>query len=194
MRPYYIDHRPLGWRSQQNGIHRDAILRVLQSVQTLETHDSARDTTEAPSAELQAIHNRLDLLVTMVSQLCAHQMGAQRPQAQPLLFHSDGILWPAGTLEAGRGQLELYLHDVLPEPLRLDAQLTIIPDEEAGQSDVAELAEVFREAYPHVGALAAVSWDIDDPEVRDAITRQVFRHHRRSLARRQSTNTAPPSS
>ena len=194
MRPYYIDQRPLRWCAGEDGIHRDAILRVLQAVQTLETHEPPRDTAEAPSAELLALQNRLDLLIGMVSQLCASQLGSHRPPSRPFVCHSDGILWPAEDLSPGPGQLELYLHDVLPEPLRLTGSLQI-PDADAeDQAGLADLCTVLRSAHPQVGRIACMNWDCDDTEVRDALTRHVFRHHRRSLARRQSTNPAPPSS
>jgi hypothetical protein len=110
------------------------------------------------------------------------------------VFHSDGILWPADGLQAGQGSLELYLHDVLPEPLLLPGQLRIIDDDLGSAEPLADLCRVLGREYPQVRKIAALSWNFDDAEVRDALTRQVFRHHRRSLARRQSTNTAPPSS
>lgn len=192
MRPYYIDQRPLRWCAGEDGIHRDAILRVLQAVQTLETHEPPRDTAEAPSAELLALQNRLDLLIGMVSQLCASQLGSQPPPSRPFVCHSDGILWPADELSPGPGRLELYLHDVLPEPLKLSGQLQILDGEV--EADMSDLCAVLRSAHPQVDRVASMTWDCDDTEVRDALTRHVFRHHRRSLARRPSTNTAPPSS
>ena len=170
--PGFHARRPLCWRAGAAPPAVEDQLRVLAAVATLETQEAMRsEPGEAPAPELQAIQNRLDLLITLVTQLTLRELGGERPPAADLQIGVDRLHWPAdGGLEAGPGVLELHLQAAYPEPLLLAGELTL-EDGGAGLR------------------LAA----LEEP-VSDAWQKYVFRHHRRELARRQAANEEAPSS
>lgn len=172
MGPSYLSRRPLRFTAMAApATNASDAIRVLTAISTLEQMESAGriEGAESSSPELHDIRARLDLLVGLVSQLCMREGGGSIPARFDTTIAADQIEWVSPTaMEAGQGLLELFLSDAYPEPLRLAGELTSIPLQESGSSQL----------------LSFRPFALDE-DVEDAFRRHVFRHHRREIARKQ---------
>ncbi|MEN8720283.1 MAG: PilZ domain-containing protein [Oceanococcaceae bacterium] len=177
MGPSYVSRRPVRFvRGAEAGSAADA-LRVLLAVGTLEHHDSATrvDGGDGPSPEWQDVRARLDLLVALVGHLYRQQVASALPPRREVTIAADHMEWVADDLnsldaaQAYDGVLELHLSDSYPEPLRLAGQLRIVA-----------------QTGPDTRLLSFRPLPLD-PDVDDALRRQVFRHHRREIARKHGS-------
>lgn len=174
MGPSYVSRRPLRFVVDgEAGSAADA-LRVLLAVSTLEHHDATprSDSGDGPSPEWQDVRARLDLLVALVGHLYRQQSATVLPPRREVTIAADQIEWVTddlGDLDLAStydGVLELHLSDSYPEPLRLAGKLRVV-----AQTD------------PHSRLLSFRPLPLDS-DVDDALRRQVFRHHRREIARK----------
>jgi hypothetical protein len=104
----------------------DRNLRLLQACAAIEEHagiDKPDDTS--PNAAALA---RMDLKITLILDLVGQLVAAsqQRPATVAIRFNAHGAEWKAsrGLPAVGtQGVLDLYVHDSLPQPLSLPAEV-----------------------------------------------------------------------
>jgi hypothetical protein len=86
------------------------------------------------------------------------------PSPRPVILAADRIRFePGDAVQTGRGLLSIHLHPSVPEPLTLPGQLSGVSHETArGWFELCPVDE---------------RWPF-----REALSRHVFRHHRRNIA------------
>lgn len=176
--PSYRDRLPLRWvplPALPEGLElerlAEANARVLTAVAMLEEHPKPADEPSATELELQRIHQKLNLLLELLSGLLMAQ--SPQPAAVPLRLSWRGVSWEAAEAPApgSPGLVEIHLSRLLAQPLRWPARIVAGPP-----------ATVSAEFQP-VPDFCQV-----------ALERHVFQHHRREVAeaRQPARQPAPP--
>lgn len=142
-------------------------LQVLQAWDALEDHALVEKPDEnAPlAADIQRLDRKMTLLLGLVGQLLA--VNRPRPAAAPLRFNARGAVWRTADAPppvGARGNLEIYLHDCVAQPLRLAGEITAV-------SPAGEIKVRFA---PLDDALSGI------------IAKIAFRRHRRQIAGRHT--------
>jgi len=166
----YQDVLPVLWRQMPTPADRDMAagfternLQILQAWDAMDEHSAVDKPDE--SAPYAADIIRLDLKINLLLDLMGQLLAANRPRppAVSVRFNALGGMWRGANPlpEAGeQGVAEIYLHDCLPQPLRLPGRVTsVTPD---GHVKV---------KFAPVGEAVA-----------DLIEKLAFRRHRRQIA------------
>ena len=135
-------------------------LRVLAQIAQFEERSVPIEQPSPQDVEIQRLHAKLDLLLSAVGELAPRFL--QRPPPLSLQLSWSQLRWPrtAGTAAAGSlGWIELYLHPIMLQPLRLPARML------AGDAAFAEA-----EFLP------------TSETAQHALERHVFQQHRRAIA------------
>lgn len=137
----------------------DAAVRFLDAIAVIE--DGARRTAadEPPPPDFERLELKIDLLMYLVSA----SLETRVPQPTAATISAHGLVLPAEVLGSDVDRVAIYLCSWLPQPLVL-----------------AVSAVVEREGVCGAG------WQTDDPRFRNALSRWVFRMHRREIARRRA--------
>lgn len=141
-------------------------LYVLEAVSAIEEHSLDRISEDQPELhqELHRLDAKLHLLLDMVARLLrSHD---RLPQSRAVRVAVEQIEIEAGSadMDVGvEGVLHLHLHSAIPAALLLPGQITGSVRDDEGEWLQFRLG------------------DLSDPE-REALSRHVFRHHRRSIA------------
>lgn len=144
---------------------REHNLRALQAMALLEERITPLDS--GPEAEMERVHQKLDLLLTLVSQLL--QPGLGESLLRPLRLTAEGLSLDApdpSPVPESLLLVTLGLHDRAPMPLRWPARSLGVMQ-----------GQLRLQFLPMGGGLQA------------ALERFVFTHHRRSVAGSRSTNS-----
>jgi hypothetical protein len=167
----YEDVLPLVW---QPGLPGAAELQrivcsgrnVLEAVAAMEEGgpDRSGDDSAELYEELARIDAKLQLLLDMVARLRNADGPNALPSPRPVILAADRIRFePGDAVQTGRGLLSIHLHPSVPEPLTLPGQLSGVSHETArGWFELCPVDE---------------RWPF-----REALSRHVFRHHRRNIA------------
>lgn len=160
----YDDHLPLAWHplaeDDVSQSHETENLGALCAVAALEEHRELPGEDTPLHAEIHRLHQKMDLLVHMLSSLIRSQV--RLPATVPLRLSAQRLVWTPGEVPPTPGArilLELYLHRGLAQPLRLPARVQALGD----------------------GAAEAVFEPLGEASLA-ALERHVFLHHRRSIA------------
>lgn len=167
--PCYEDRCALRLQAEASTVSDQANIAVLTAVSALEMHfmpSSEESDTRGP--ELQQLDNKLNVLIQMFAGFWRTQCDLPAPVA--VTVSADGLRFQTGALPEPAGgvrSVALYLNDALPQPLVLPVE-GLLPAE-AGCREL---------------RFAAIS-----EELADALSRHIFRRHRRALAQnRQASN------
>ncbi|NNF51010.1 MAG: hypothetical protein HKN59_01100 [Gammaproteobacteria bacterium] len=166
----YDDDLAVAWEAQEvtaeealQRINADAA-RLMKAMAAIEEH--TRDTSDEASSISQELH-RLEGKLDLVLSIVAHMSNAQLalPPAGPVMVRATGLHWhqPPPDLKPGDGEkgvAAIYFYPGMPLPVRLPAKVTVLED----------------------GSMMLVFAGLT-AEVRNALERHVFRHHRRAVAR-----------
>lgn len=137
--------------------HHEDNLRVLADVALLdEQRSTGSDEAGMPESELARLHQKMNLLVDLVSFLVSQQAPSAAPQ--PVRLSWKGIGW-RGEGQLGDGLVSLRLHRGVPQPFVWPARIVL-----------AEGGELYARFEPMGEACQA------------ALERHVFLHHRRAIA------------
>lgn len=160
----YDDHLPLAWQALPEGdasqVHEHENLAALFAVAALEEHREIKSEDGPLHEEIHRLHQKMDLLVNMLSSLISAQ--TQMPPTVPLRLSAQSVVWHHGGAAPAPGLrilVEIYLHRGFAQPLRLPARVGAVSG-----SDAEAVFEPLGEA-----SLAALE-------------RHVFLRHRRSIA------------
>jgi len=153
---------------------------VLEAVASIEEHRPSQLAEEQPELhqELARLDSKLQLLLELVSQM---RGGDTKPDTGPrklLVLAADQIEFETldDAVEAGQeGVLKVFLHPSIPEPLGVPGRVTDVGGQAGRQMALLEPVEQ-RWAY------------------REALSRHVFRHHRRQVAAARRAGTTPAES
>ncbi|SHG49207.1 Atypical PilZ domain-containing protein, cyclic di-GMP receptor [Hydrocarboniphaga daqingensis] len=135
-------------------------LRALSQIAQFEERTPPIEQPTPQDVEIQRLHAKLDLLLSAVSELAPHFL--KRPARVGLQMFWDHLRWPRAesTADAGTlGWIEIYLHPIVQQPLRLPARML------DGDAAFAEA-----EFLPMADA------------AQQALERHVFQQHRRAIA------------
>lgn len=160
----YDDHLPLQWlplgdddAAQE---HEHENLSTLFAVAALEEHRELPAVDGPLHDEIHRLHQKMDLLVNMMSSLIRAQ--TRLPAAKPLRLSAQRLVWRHGGAAPAAGArilIEVHLHRGLAQPLRLAARVGVVTAEEA------------EAVFEPLGEASLT-----------ALERHVFLHHRRSIA------------
>ncbi len=153
---------------------------VLEAVASIEEHRPSQLAEEQPELhqELARLDSKLQLLLELVAQM---RGGDTKPDTGPrkfLVLAADRIEFETlgEAVEAGQeGVLKVVLHPSIPEPLGIPGRVTDVGEQAGRQMAVLEPVEQ-RWAY------------------REALSRHVFRHHRRQVAAARRAGKPPAES
>ena len=155
---------PLRWLDRPPGTPVEVAARaldVLERLEALEERPHALDEDPALGRELARLERKLDTVLELRGALL--DTARPRPPARAVDLRADALTWTAAPGTAppvgARGWVELYLAE-LPWPLVLAAEITATGDG---------------------GRAEAVLPDLSDA-LADALTRLIFRRHRRAVA------------
>lgn len=145
-------------------------LAVLTAVSALDAQFSshAGDEGESRSAELQQLDAKMNVLIQMFAGFWRQQ--CRLPDPVPVEIMATGLRIPRAVLNWPDtvGGVELYLHAAMPQALKLDVTHCAPDPERAG--------------------MMLLRFALSD-DLENALSRHVFRHHRRSVARlRKASN------
>ncbi|HVT35648.1 MAG TPA: PilZ domain-containing protein [Nevskiaceae bacterium] len=161
----YADFLPLAWAPADAPLtpHEvealsNANQEVLAMVAAIENHRKPPDDEATLDNELARLHQKVDLLLELVSAM-AH---AQLPQPPPVAVRisSQDMVCQGFGAQPGPGIVSIYLHRCMAQPLRLPAQLDT----------------------QHGDGSARMQFLPLDESCTAALERHVFLHHRRSVA------------
>ncbi len=168
----YADRLPFAWTQGEipEGLALDrmneAALRVFDALSAVE--EVVREPTDDPAylvQEIGRLERKIDLLISLMGTVIGG--GEKIPDARAVTVHATGIEWhdeddppPVGQT----GTVLVYPHPATPLALRLPARVVLSTRQEDRFWIGAEFVEL-------------------EPNVRDALHRHVFRHHRRQVAR-----------
>ncbi len=167
----YEARLPLRWRTQQGAHGGEAVcsdeanadfLRVLSA---LEEHGTEHhEETVEIAHELRRLESKLDLVLGMVGQILARQLGL--PQPVPVRLGARHLEWTGSPapLPGERVCIELYLHPEYPRPLLLPGEVEAAEPDPQGTTRVRVRLEPLNEM------------------VQNWLERIIFRHHRRLIA------------
>lgn len=173
------DHLPLAWEPAPLADpadlerHNFATARALAALALFEEapRDSAPDGLQQ-GHELQHLEAKVDVLLSLVTQLLAERHGY--PPRHNVVLRADGIEWSGPATEAATsgatGVVVLYPNATLPLPFRLPAQVVASIDRSGRRWLVARFEYL-------------------SPAVRLGLEKLVFRHHRRQVALARATDT-----
>lgn len=174
----YTDHLPLEWTPQGHVAVDDTQrlttnLYVLEAVAAVEDNASDRLHEEQPELhlELQRLDAKLQLLLDMVARLLSRD--GRFPRRHTVRIAVDRIDIAAGMdgMAVGdEGVLYLHLHPAIPVPLLLPGAIVDDTRDDAGQ-------------WLHFQP------DSLSEAESEALSRHVFRHHRRSIAAARQAET-----
>lgn len=163
----YTDSLPLSWKPLKQPLtdpERESMcasgVQLLTAVVAVEEHRSVADEETPLDGELVRVHQKLDLLLELVSGLM--RVHAAVPPAAALRLSSCDAIWhgmPDVPAPGSEGILEIYLHRCVAQPLRIAARVS------------AEAAGSVRLVFTAL-----------DQACSAALERHVFLHHRRSIA------------
>jgi hypothetical protein len=135
----FQDVLPVSWRALAGAVDAETAaaysernMRLLQAREALDQLGPSENADEdsAHAADLMRLELKVNLLLELVGQLLA--TNRPRPAAVPVRFNSLGAVWrsSAPLPQAGaQGQVEIYLHDCLAEPLKLPGRIAnVTPD------------------------------------------------------------------
>lgn len=177
---HYEDRLPLIWVAklpdEESGRHHleTTNLYVLDGVAAVEEMSAERFKEEQPELhqELSRLDAKLHLVLDMVARLLHREQ--QLPEARPVRVSAHCLEFPAEDDETEpdqRGTLRLHLHPAIPAPLALPGTIVEVRERDDQR------------------------WVRFEPDklsqtLKDALSRHVFRHHRRMVAaaRRDSSN------
>jgi len=169
----YAGNLPLAWRpladdEPAQGFEHEN-LSTLFAVAALEDHRELPNDDGPLQQEILRLHQKVDLLVNMLSSLIRAQ--AQLPPSRPLQLSARRVIWRGDATPPplnARILVEIHLHRGLAQPLRLPARVVAAAD--AGDAEA---------AFEPLGEAVLA-----------ALERHIFLHHRRSIAgaRHQSTS------
>lgn len=154
---------PLRWHAGSDVpeacCHPPANEEVLRTILALDEHHHAERSDEDPAIaqEFARLESRIDLVLELVSQVLARQVGL--PEAVPVRLAAHTVAWQSPVPVSGVGALELYVSARYPRPLFLPVEI------ERGSGDWVQ------------GRLG----DLGET-VQDLIEQLLFRHHRRQIA------------
>ena len=155
---------PLTWRPladpDEARRHQTANEETLRTILSFDEHHHAERSDEDPAIaqEFARLESRINLVLEMVSQVLAHQIGLPGPVAVRL--SADTLAWqPAGAAPGGTVLVELYVSARYPRPLTLPVIVERVTDGWV-QSRLGDLGET----------------------VKDLLEQLLFRHHRRQVA------------
>lgn len=166
----YDDELAVAWEAQNvsteealQRMNADAS-RLMKAMAAMEEH--SRDTSDEVSQisqELHRLEGKLDLVLSIVAQISSEQLSL--PEPCPVTVRATGLNWtqlPKGLqlTDGDCGVAVVYFYPGLPLPVRLPAKVVMLKDESTSM--------VFTDLVA---------------EVRNALERHVFRHHRRVVAR-----------
>lgn len=168
---FYAADLPLGWtplggtHPAQNEQWQYAGAALLRALAVLETPvpDVERDITSAGGKAMERLEAKLDLTLSLMTQLMRQQ--AELPPLHHVVLRASSLEWIGETVPAERQRILLSLHisPKLPQPLILPATVTGVALQDNGASrvraDFAELSE----------------------EMAEWLERTIFRFHRRSI-------------
>lgn len=164
---HFEGHVPLAWQHHPAGHKEGAVLQanadVLRIITALDEHALAGHPDEAEHGqELMRLEAKLDLILDLLGQVL--QRDTVMPACTAVRLSASGIEW-AGTALPKAGEqvdIEVFLDERYPRPLRLSAEV---------------IGVVHSQCHARLA--------IGDSEVRDALEKFIFRHHRRSIAQRR---------
>lgn len=163
--PSYSDHCALILGDEDCPRSDASNLAVLSAVAALDVQFAPikHDETDGLSQELQQLDNKINVLIQMFAGFWRQQSAL--PEAIPVEVSVQGLRLPAEGLAAPENTrcVRIYLHDALPQAL----VLPVAAVERQGETWVLRFAEL-------------------SSELEDALSRHVFRRHRRAVA--QSKN------
>lgn len=158
---------PLHWQAREpssEGAVCEEAQHLLQACMVLEEGRHRSEDGDAASAEIERLHVKMNLVLDVLAGLLAQQ--SPRPPALPVQLSAEQVVWVAATEPPATGEcgwVSLYLHPLLPRPIRLPAVVT--------QVQGREVCARFESLTPGTQAL---------------LERYVFHHHRRAIAERRS--------
>lgn len=141
----------------------EAAVHLLDAIAILEDGVQGHGMEDSPPPEFQRLEAKIDLLLQMLSTWLQQRL----PERASVTMSADGLVLPAELLPEAVDRIELYLSDCLTQPL------------------VMQVTELRR-----VGGMAGLCWGSTDRALRDAMSRWVFRMHRRDVARRRRQGTS----
>lgn len=168
----YEDIVPLRWQQievlpEEREQERIALenIRLLQLLPSLEGSPGPVD-DEEPPRYIQTLELRLQLLTELLADLLAQSRPL--PPERPLGITAETLDWLEGNPPAVGALLlvEVFLHPLLPRPLRLPAEVVAVEARKEGQQVLARL---------HVNAEVAQA----------ELEKLIFRQHRRVIARQR---------
>ena len=150
---------------------------VLEAVASIEEHRPSQLAEEQPELhqELARLDSKLQLVLELVAQMRGGDMKAETMSRGFLVFAADRIEFETlgESVEAGQeGVLKVVLHPSIPEPLGVPGRVTDVGEQAGRQMAVLEPVERH--------------WSY-----REALSRHVFRHHRRQVAAARRAGTSP---
>jgi len=165
----YQDFLPVAWRRLAQPLDLPAIahladrnVRLLQVCAVIEEQGAVekKDEKSPHSADLMRLEVKMNLLLDLMGQLLAASQ--PRPPSTLVRFNALGAVWRSSSppKPAEQGLLDIYLHESLPHPLTLIANVT------------------------QVGAdgLVKVTFTPPGEASADLIEKLAFRRHRRQVA------------
>mgnify|MGYP006286137745 CR=1 FL=1 len=140
---------------------------VLEAVAAIEEHANEPLSEDQPELhqELKRMDAKIHLVLDMLARMMQDREGWPRPRR--VRIGLERIEFRAGDDDLAPGQvgsLSLYLHSAIPEPLRLTGTVAEPFDDDDGRT------------------WRALDLDPMERELRDRLSRHIFRHHRRSVA------------
>jgi Atypical PilZ domain, cyclic di-GMP receptor len=175
----YQDVVPLQWRTLPTPLSTDAQTqlaernaRLLQACAALDEHGHTEKTDEnSPhAADILRLDLKINLLLDLVGRLLVANQ--PRPAAQSLRFNAQGATWKMAspTCKPGdEGVLEIFLKDVLVEPLRMLGRVAAVSAD--GQ--------------------IKVKFSAQSETIADLIEKLAFRKHRRQVAGSRQSRVDP---
>jgi hypothetical protein len=162
----YQDSIPLRWQPLASGLSADALAQLARDAEQLLTLLAGLENVgEAPVDDeprpryLQQLELRLQLMTELLGELISQTRPL--PSARPVALSADRLEWQDDAPPAAGTHLivELYLHRLLPRPLRLPVRVDAVD----GQRVAAGLA------------------DLGDSVIAE-LEKLIFRQHRRAVA------------
>jgi hypothetical protein len=141
----------------------ESAVRLLEIIAVIEDGSHNRNTDEQPSPDLERIEMKLDLLIYLFSA----SLNTQIPEPVTILVSADGFVLPEPYLPDETKRIAIYVCTWLKQPLVLDIDSIHKRNGESG-----------------------ARWQHNDLTLRNALSRWIFRVHRREVARKRAEENA----
>ncbi|MDD5241884.1 MAG: PilZ domain-containing protein [Sulfuricella sp.] len=162
---------PMIWRAKSEPSDDDiaiwmydnfTLLRALATIEAFQPENDG-DSATGPGKTLQRLEFKIDLTLNLIARLLAQSIVL--PPAHPLFLSADGMEWICGEPAPAQGEdilISTFISPKLPQPLVLPARVAEVRKEQDGTRIYA--------TFTHL-----------NEEMRDWLSRTVFRYHRRAI-------------